>query len=109
MAKPFTNVPTNKYRAKRVGHYSSKREAAYAADLWNRKNATNGDVAYWVEQVPVRLQGGVRYVVDFLVFKRDGTHAWVEVKGAETLAWRSKMKQLSEAHPEIFALLEVVK
>lgn len=107
--RKFRSVPTNKFNAKRTGHYSSRREADYAHELGLRKAATNGDVLAWLEQVPIRLQGGVKYVVDFLVFKRDGSWSLVEIKGFETAQWRAKMRQLSEAHPELFARLEVLK
>lgn len=107
--RPFRNIPTNKYGAKRTGHYSSKREAEYAHELGLRKAATNGDVLAWVVQVPVRLQGGVVYRVDFLVFLKGGGWELVEIKGCETASWRSKMRQMSEAHPELFANLKVLK
>ncbi len=107
--RPFRSSPASKYAAVRTNGYASKREAEYAAQLELRKRATNGDVLDWLEQVPIKLQGGVRYVVDFMLLMRDGTVRFVEVKGMETPAWRAKMKQLQEAHPEIFARLEVVK
>jgi hypothetical protein len=107
--RPFETVSMNKFGAVRTNGYASKREAQYAADLTMRKAATNGDVLDWLEQVPIKLQGGVKYVVDFMIIKRDGTVRFVEVKGHETQAWRNKMRQLAESHPEIFARLEVVR
>lgn len=98
----------NKFGSVRTGHYASKREAKYATELGMRKKAANGDVLDWIEQVPVRLSCG-RYVVDFLVFMRDGSWSLVEVKGFETAAWKMKMRALAEERPELFKMLEVVR
>lgn len=105
MAKPFTKV-TNKYGAKHVGHYASKRESEYAAELSQLKAA--GKVRAWIEQVPIRLPGGLKFVCDFLVIKSDGSVQLVEIKGMATPAFKMKMRLLQEAQPELFALLEVL-
>jgi hypothetical protein len=104
-ARPFTT--RNKFHARRTGHYASKREAQYAEQLRLRKLATNGDVLCWLEQVPVRLSIG-RITLDFLVFKRDGSYQFVEVKGRETRDYKLRMIALQNEHPEVFAALEVV-
>lgn len=100
---------TSKYKNVRTGGYASKREYAYAVDLLMRKQATNGDVLDWCEQVSVKLPGGIVYRVDFLVFKRDGTWELVEVKGAVTREWQMKMALMKEARPGLYARLSVVK
>ena len=99
--------PVNKYGAKRTGHYASKREATYAAELALLKQA--GQVAWWLEQVPVKLPGGIKYVADFLVCMADGRTRMVEVKGMQTAAWKLKLRLLEETRPELFAILEVVR
>lgn len=66
--------------------YASKMEAAYAAKLHARKAA--GEIVGWLEQVPLYLPGGVRYTIDFQIFEADGTVRAVEVKGAESEAWK---------------------
>lgn len=99
----------NKYGAKRTSGYSSKREAQYAAELAVRKSAAGGDVLDWLEQVPIRLPGGVIYRVDFMVFLRDGSWELVEVKGFETAEWRLKCRLLAEVRPHLWAKLKVVK
>lgn len=106
--RPFARSSTSKFGAVRTNGYASKREAEYAAQLGFRKAATNGDVADWLEQVPVKLAGG-RYVVDFMVIYRSGKVEFVEVKGFETAAWKAKMRELAATRPEIFARLVVVK
>lgn len=103
--KGFRTV--NKYSAKRTNGYASKREAAYAAHLGFLKLA--GKVSDWLEQVPVKLPGGIKYVVDFMVIEPGGTIRFVEIKGFETAAWKMKLNLLQESRPEIFARLEVVK
>lgn len=104
--RPFRPVKT-KFGSRRTNGYASKRESEYAAVLQLQKQA--GEVLDWLEQVPVRLPGGSKYVADFMVIARDGSVKFVEVKGMETQVWRLKMRQLAELRPEIFARLEVVK
>lgn len=103
--KPFKS--RNKYGARPTNGYASKRESEYARDLGNRKLATNGDVAYWLEQVPVKLSIG-KLTIDFLVFKRDGSHQFVEVKGKETRDFKLRMIALQNERPEVWKALEVV-
>lgn len=89
--------------------YDSKKEANYAAQLQARKEATDGDVLDWLEQVPVRLKTiKATYRIDFQVFFRNGTTKFVEVKGAWTREARLKMNAFESEHPALFALLEVV-
>lgn len=99
----------SKYHAVRTNGYASKLEARHAERLRLRQLATNGDVLYTVEQVPVRLPGGLKWVADFLVFKRDGSHEWHEVKGFDTRVWLMKLALLKESHPEIAERLEVIR
>ena len=105
MPRPFKTV--NKYRAKRTGLYASKREAEYAAELQSKKRT--GELLEFLEQVPVRLPGKIKYVVDFMLIMADGTVRFVEVKGVETPVYKLKLRLLEEARPEIFKLLEVVR
>jgi hypothetical protein len=104
--RPFK---AHKFGAVRTNGYASKREADYAAQLDMRKRALNGDIVDWLEQVPVRLPGGVKHVIDFMLMMRDGSVQFVEVKGMETQAWRNKVKQLRELRPEVFKKLIIVK
>lgn len=97
----------NKYGARKTNGYDSKREWEYAETLRLRQLAENGDVLYWLEQVPIKLSVG-KYVIDFLVFKRDGTHRYVEVKGFETAVWRLKVRALQNECPDVWDRLEVV-
>lgn len=102
--RPFKSSPASKYGAKRTAGYASKREADYASLL-----RSSVEVLTWLEQVPIKLTGGVKYVADFLVFMRDGSWKLVEVKGMETPAWKLKMRLLEAERPELWAKLEVVR
>ena len=106
MTRPFRPMQ-NKFGAKRTNGYASKRESEFAATLTLQKQA--GEVLDWLEQVPVKLPGGTKYVADFMVIMRDGSVRFVEVKGKPTEVWKLKMRQLAELRPEIFSRLEVVR
>lgn len=97
----FRNTPTE-LRGRR---YDSKAEARYAAALHARKAA--GEVIGWLEQTTLHLPGGIRYVLDFLVFEADGNVRAIEVKGMETQAYKLKAKLVAEAYP--WLPIEVVR
>lgn len=105
-SRPF--VTRNKFGAVPTNGYSSRLESRYADELTARKAAPDGDVVDWVEQVPIKLPGGIKYVCDFLVFKRDGSWEFVETKGKATDVFKLKMRLLAEARPDIYAKLTVV-
>ncbi len=76
--------------------FDSKLEAGYAMGLDVRVKA--GEVAAWRPQVRIPLMvNGTKvadYVVDFEVTHTDGAVDLVEVKGAETDAWKLKRNML---------------
>ena len=88
----------HKYNAKRTEYagrvYASRAEADYARLL-----DESADVIGWLPQVALPLPGGVRYVVDFLVWTRDGRSHAAEVKGVATAAWKIKIRQAREIYP----------
>lgn len=84
--------------------FSSKAEAHYYRQLKGRQE--NGEVLFFLRQVPFHLPGGVRYVVDFQEFWADGTVHFVEVKGAETEAWKIKRRIVEAEYP---ITLEIVR
>ncbi len=57
------------------------------------------EVSYFLRQVPIELPGGVRYVVDFQVFYRDGKVRYLDFKGAETSVFVMKKKQVEALYP----------
>ncbi len=79
--------PEHKYRARRTvlgdgRKYPSGKQARYAQELDLRVKA--GEVLWYLEEVPFRLPGGVKYRLDVLEFHADGTVHLVEVKGKKT-------------------------
>ena len=99
----------HKYNAKPTTthgiRFDSKREAAYYETLLLRKRA--GDVLVFLRQLPFHLPGGVRYVVDFLEFHRDGTVHFVDIKGMETESFKAKKRMVEDLYAPIE--IEVVK
>lgn len=77
--------------------FDSRREARYYEQLKLRQAA--GEVWYWLRQVPVHLPGGTKYVVDFLVFLRDGTTQFVDVKGRQTAVFKLKRREVEHHYP----------
>ncbi len=93
----------HKYGAVRTEHngrtYASRAEANYAKGLTARKAA--GVVLFWLEQCPIHLPGGTKYVVDFLEFHTDGTVHFTDVKGVRTPMFTLKKKQVEALYPHI--------
>lgn len=85
-------------RVKRDGvTYASKAEARYADRL--RLLQASGEVVMFLEQTTLRLPGGTRYVVDFVVFHQDGTIRWIDVKGYQTETFRVKKREIEAIYP----------
>lgn len=100
---------THKYKAKPTTideiRFDSKAEARYYGHLKQRKEL--GEVVVFLRQVPLHLPGGVRYVVDFVVFEIDGTVRFVDVKGMDTPLSATKRKVAEAEYAPI--KIEVVK
>lgn len=79
--------------------YDSKKEARYALALALRQKA--GEVLFWLEQIPLRLPGGTKYVVDFQEFHADGTVHFVECKGMKTDSYKIKKREIEAQYPMI--------
>lgn len=84
--------------------FSSRAEARYY-DFLKAEKAV-GKVVMFLRQVPFYLPGGVKYVVDFQVFRADGTVAHVDVKGVETESFKAKRRMVEALFP---VKIEVVK
>ena len=91
----------SKYNAKRMEYngqtYDSKKEARFAETLDIAQRG--GAVLYYLRQIPFRLPGGIRYLVDFLVVYTDGHIEFVDVKGMKTPMYRLKKKQTEALYP----------
>jgi len=79
--------------------FDSKKEARFYEQLKIRK--ATGEVAYWLMQVPIRLPGGTKYVVDFQVFYTDPDRPpeYIDVKGRETAVFRLKKREVEHHYP----------
>ena len=78
--------------------FDSKSEARYYERLQLERKL--GVVQWFITQVPFRLEGGVRFVVDFLVAYSDGRIELQDVKSKATITqvYRNKKKQLRERY-----------
>jgi hypothetical protein len=92
--------PASKYNAKRTAYksvqgfervYASKAEAERAKTLDDM--VTWKTVRWWLPQVPIPLPGGVKMVADFLIFWKDGSVSFEDVKGVVTQTFTNKSKQ----------------
>lgn len=77
--------------------FDSKKEARYYEELKARQ--ASGDVLFFIRQVGLDLPGGVKYRVDFVVFRADGTVEFVDVKGMKTPMYAMKKKQVEAQYP----------
>lgn len=79
--------------------FDSKKEARYYEQLKIRIAA--GEVSYFHMQVPIRLPGGTKYLVDFLVFFTDPARLpeYVDVKGKQTAEFRLKKREVEHQYP----------
>lgn len=92
---------SHKFNAKRCEadsiKFGSKAERSYYFKLQALQK--NGDVIFFLRQVPFDLPGGTKYFVDFQVFYADGTIAFVDVKGMSTPLFIMKKKQVEDLYP----------
>lgn len=77
--------------------FSSKKEAAYYNKLIILQK--NGEVLFFLRQVPFHLTGGVKYVSDFVVFWANSDVTIVDVKGMKTAMYILKKKQVEALYP----------
>jgi hypothetical protein len=96
---PATPAPAkpSKYRNKRTqcndgSWHQSKKEAQYCTNLQLRQKA--GDIKFFLQQVPFRLPGGVKYLLDFLVVYPGGRIEYLDIKGYKTPMYLLKKKQV---------------
>lgn len=79
--------------------FGSRKEGRYYQDLKLRQ--MSGEILFFLRQVPIRLPGGIKYVIDFLEFHApkngdQGDVVFTEVKGMMTPLARVKIKQAEE-------------
>ena len=85
-------------RTKRDGQtFDSQKEGRYYDELKLRVLA--GDVLFFLMQVPFHLPGGVKVVVDFVEFWKDGTVHIIDVKGHKTPQYIRNKKMVETIYP----------
>lgn len=98
----------NKYGARATVvdgiRFASKAEGKFYSLLEFQKR--QGDVKFYLRQVPLHLPGGTRLVLDFVIFHTDGRIRWVDVKGRETDAFKIKRREIQHHYP---ITIELVK
>ena len=83
--------------------FDSNKEAEYYDTL--KEKVENGEVLFFLRQVPIDLPGNIRYYCDFLVFNVDHTCDFIDVKGYKTPVYKIKKKQIESIYP--FKIMEV--
>ena len=91
----------HKFRAKKTERdgmkFPSKKEAAYYDALKLFQN--NGELLFFLRQVPFHLPGNVKVVVDFVEFWADGTVNFIDVKGYKTPQYKRNKKLVEALYP----------
>ena len=91
----------HKFNAKAITknsiRYDSKLEARLASKLDVLK--AQGQVLFYLRQVPFDLAGGIKYRCDFQVFYTNGEVEFIDAKGVETELFKLKKKQVEEKYP----------
>lgn len=97
----------SKYKAvkvvKREIKFDSKLEAAYYEHILMLERTKI--LSYHLRQVPFRLPGGVKYLVDFALFYSDGKVRYIDVKGVLTQTSNLKIKQVMDLYPVTIELM----
>ena len=77
--------------------FPSKKEAKFYKELKLRRDAS--EVLFFLRQVPFHLDGGIKYVVDFVIFWTNGTVSFVDVKGYKTSGYIMKKRLVEAKYP----------
>lgn len=77
--------------------FPSKLEARYYDKLRLLQN--NGQVLFFLRQIPFDLPGKIKYVCDFQVFYSNGEISFVDTKGKDTALSQTKRKMVEELYP----------
>jgi len=77
--------------------FHSQKEGRYYQKLKLRKK--EGEVVFFLRQVPFDLPGKVKYRLDFMEFHRDGTVHCIDVKGMRTSGYIMKKKMVEDLYP----------
>jgi len=76
--------------------FQSEKEANFYREL-----KQDPSVLFFLRQIPIRFKSGITYWIDFLVFYRDLSYKFVEVKGFKTRVYKMKRKLVESEYPDI--------
>ncbi len=77
--------------------FPSRREANRYCELKLLRD--DGAVKNFTRQVPFYLPGGIKYLLDFMVWWADGHIGYEDTKGMRTQVYINKKKQVEELYP----------
>ncbi len=77
--------------------FRSKKERKRYLELVALRHS--GDVNYFLMQVPFRLPGNTKYLLDFMVFWKNGIITYEDTKGHKTAMFIMKKKQVESLYP----------
>ena len=77
--------------------FSSKKEGNHYCNL--KLLQKNGDILFFLRQVPFHLPGNIKYVCDFMVFWKNGDVTIEDVKGYKTRLYTTKKKLVESLYP----------
>lgn len=77
--------------------FDSKGEARRYTELTTLRTA--GEVAFILRQVPFHLPGGVKLVLDFVIFWTNGLVTFEDFKGVQTESFKAKRKMVETLYP----------
>ena len=100
MVLPLTNPKPSKFHAvicEADGiKFRSKKERARYLELTVLKQA---GVCWFLRQVPFYLPGNTKYVLDYMIFWKDGKVTYEDTKGHRTPEFIMKKKQVEALYP----------
>lgn len=79
--------------------FDSKKEARRYETL--KLLRRGGQVLFFLRQVPFHLPGGVKYLVDFVVFWTDGEVTFEDVKGMKTAMYKAKKRMVESVYSPV--------
>jgi len=77
--------------------FPSKKQAKYYSELKLRQR--DGEILFFLREVPFDLPGKVRMWIDFQEFHADGTIHFIDVKGIKTQKYIIKKKMVEALYP----------
>lgn len=57
------------------------------------------DIKYFLYEVPIRLPGKVKLIIDFMIFENDDTVEYIDIKGVLTPSFIIKKKLVEALYP----------